>query len=116
MERVGGGGGRFGGAPDTATAADRAFPGLCRATFRGGYTLSIMVADIAKGAVDHVTESTVTAREVWHNQPNDPVFSNINRMFWARRARRLPALAVDGRVGPVLVGEARWLDHEARCC
>ena len=78
-----GGGGRFGGTPDTATAADRAFPGLCRATFRGGYTLSIMVADIAKGAVDHVTESTVVAREIWHNQPDDPVFSNINRMFWA---------------------------------
>ena len=76
------GGGRFGGAPDTATAVDRSFPGLCRATFRGGYTLSIMVADIGKGAVDHVTESTVEAREIWHNQPNDPVFNNINRMFW----------------------------------
>lgn len=76
------GGGRFGGVPDTANAVDRAFPGLCRATFRGGYTLSIMVADVGKGAVDHVTESTVSAREVWHNQPNEPVFSNINRMFW----------------------------------
>jgi dipeptidyl aminopeptidase/acylaminoacyl peptidase len=77
-----GGGGRFGGQPDTASAVDRAFPGLCRATFRGGYTLSIMVADISKGAVDHVTESTTEAREVWHNQPNEPVFNNINRMFW----------------------------------
>jgi dipeptidyl-peptidase-4 len=76
------GGGRFGGQPDTASAVDRRFPGLCRATFRGGYTLSIMVADIPRGAVDHVTESTAEAREVWHNQPNEPVFSNINRMFW----------------------------------
>ena len=75
-------GGRFGGQPDTATAVDRAFPGLCRATFRGGYTLSIMIADIGKGAVDHVTESTATAREIWHNQPDDRVFNNINRMFW----------------------------------
>ena len=67
---------------DTATAVDRAFPGLCRATFRGGYTLSIMIADIGKGAVDHVTESTATAREIWHNQPDDRGFNNINRMFW----------------------------------
>ena len=77
------GGGRFGGAPDTASAVDRQFPGLCRATFRGGYTLSLMVADIGRGTVSHVDESTVEAREVWHNQPNDPVFNNINRMFWA---------------------------------
>jgi Tol biopolymer transport system component len=76
------GGGRFGGAPDSATAVDRAFPGLCRATFRGGYTLSIMVADIGAGAVDHVAESTREAREIWHNQPDDRVFTGINRMFW----------------------------------
>jgi len=66
------GGGRFGGAPEMATAADSAFPGLCRATFRGGYTLSLMVADVAGGA----------AREIWHNEPNDSVFTNIGRMFW----------------------------------
>lgn len=76
------GGGRFGGAPDTASAVDRSFPGLCRATFRGGYTLSLMVADIGRGAVDHVTESTREAREVWHNRPNEPVFNTINRLFW----------------------------------
>ena len=77
------GGGRFGGTPDTASAVDRQFPGLCRATFRGGYTLSLMVADIGRGTVSHVDESTVEAREVWHNQPDEPVFNNINRMFWA---------------------------------
>ena len=78
------GGGRFGGAPDTATAVDRRFPGLCRATFRGGYTLSLMVADVPRGGVDHLREAATEpwAREVWHNQPNDPVFNNINRMFW----------------------------------
>ncbi|HEX7124134.1 MAG TPA: prolyl oligopeptidase family serine peptidase [Gemmatimonadaceae bacterium] len=68
----GGRGGR-GGGPDTATAADRAFPGLCRATFAGGYTLAIMVADVATGQ----------AREVWHNRPNEPVFTNITRLHWA---------------------------------
>ena len=77
-----GGGGRFGGAPDTASAVDRRFPGLCRATFRGGYTLSLMVADVPRGNVDHIAESTVEPREIWHNQPNDPVFNNINRLFW----------------------------------
>lgn len=76
-----GGGGRFGGAPDTASAVDRQFPGLCRATFRGGYTLSLMVADVPT-AGDHIGESTIEAREVWHNQPDEPVFSNINRLFW----------------------------------
>jgi len=80
--RGGGGGGRFGGQPDTATAVDREFPGLCRATFRGGYTLSLMVADISRGTVSHEDESLKEAREIWHNQPDDLVFNNINRMFW----------------------------------
>jgi dipeptidyl aminopeptidase/acylaminoacyl peptidase len=39
---------------------------LERATFRGGYTVSIMKADAATGE----------AREVWHNQPNDPIVTN----------------------------------------
>ncbi len=76
------GGGRFGGQPDTANPIDRRFPGLCRATFRGGYTLSLMVADINRGTVSHEDESLKAAREIWHNQPNEPVFNNINRMFW----------------------------------
>src|SRR5690606_3632335 len=52
--RGGGRGGR-GAGPDTATAVDRAFPGLCRATFADGSTLAIMVADVGGGA----------ARTVW---------------------------------------------------
>ncbi len=78
----GGGRGGRGGGPDTATAVDRQFPGLCRATFRGGYTLSIMVADIPSGTMGHVEESAMPAREVWHNAPDDPVFTTINRLFW----------------------------------
>jgi dipeptidyl-peptidase-4 len=42
-------------------------PGLQRATFKGGYTLSVMKADVATGE----------AREVWHNQPNDPIVNNF---------------------------------------
>lgn len=73
VERGGGrGGGRGGAVPDTALPVDREFPGLCRATFAGGYTLSIMVADLATGA----------AREVWHNEPNERVFTSIPRLLW----------------------------------
>ncbi len=42
-------------------------PGLARATFKGGYTLSLWKADVATGE----------AVEVWHNQPNDPTFNNF---------------------------------------
>jgi dipeptidyl aminopeptidase/acylaminoacyl peptidase len=48
-------------------------PGLMQATFRGGYTLSFMVADVATGA----------AREVWHNEPADSVFPNVRSIQWA---------------------------------
>jgi dipeptidyl-peptidase-4 len=41
-------------------------PGLQRATFKSGYTLSVMKADVGSG----------DAREVWHNQPNDPIASS----------------------------------------
>lgn len=42
-------------------------PGLQRATFRGGYTLSIMKANVATG----------DAQEVWHNKASDPIVSNV---------------------------------------
>jgi dipeptidyl aminopeptidase/acylaminoacyl peptidase len=71
------GGGRFGGTPDTATTVDSLFPGLCRATFRGGHTLSLMVAN-----VDSAARLGYEAREVWHNEPNERVFTGIGRMFW----------------------------------
>ena len=48
-------------------------PGLCRATFTGGHTLSIMIADVSSGA----------SRELWHNTPNDSVFNGINVLVWA---------------------------------
>lgn len=68
-----GGFGRGGATPDSASAVDRLFPGLCRASFSGGHTLAIMIGDVESG----------TAEELWHNRPNDPVFTNITRLLWA---------------------------------
>ena len=48
-------------------------PGLCRATFTGGYTLSLMVASVA----------TAAARELWHNAKGDTTFAAINTLLWA---------------------------------
>ena len=67
--RGGRGGGGRGGFAQAGGPAD----GLHRAAFRGGYTLSLMVADVATGK----------AEEVWHNQPNDRAFTNINSITWA---------------------------------
>ena len=47
-------------------------PGLCRATFPGGHTLAVMVADVAKGS----------ARELWHNAPSDSTIPFIARLLW----------------------------------
>jgi len=56
-----------GGAAAANQAASR-IPGLTRATFRGGYTLSVMKANVASGE----------AEEVWHNEPNDRTVPSIN--------------------------------------
>jgi dipeptidyl-peptidase 4 len=82
-----GGGGR--GAPPDTAAEQRARqrPGLFRATFAGGYTLSLMVADVTactttQARLRFADGGCGPAREVWHNQPNDPVFTSIARMLW----------------------------------
>jgi dipeptidyl aminopeptidase/acylaminoacyl peptidase len=63
------GGGRGGrGAVDTLPA-----DGLHRAAFPGGYTVALMIADVATGK----------AHEVWHNQPMDRTFPTINNFMWA---------------------------------
>jgi dipeptidyl aminopeptidase/acylaminoacyl peptidase len=69
--RAGGRGGRGGGGGG-ANAQGRA-DGLYRAEFRGGYTISLMVADVATGK----------AEEAWHNQPSDRTFPNINGILFA---------------------------------
>ena len=78
----GGGGGRAGGAPGGRGGADSArdIPGLYRPTFAGGYTLSIMVAEVA--GCSRAIEGCV-AKELWHNQPDERVFTNIANMQWA---------------------------------
>jgi len=58
--------------PDSAPARPL-IPGLCRATFAGGHTIAIMVADV----------STQSAHELWHNAPNDSTFPAIQRLLWA---------------------------------
>jgi dipeptidyl aminopeptidase/acylaminoacyl peptidase len=62
-------------------------PGLQRATFKGGYTLSVMKADVGSG----------DAREVWHNQPNDPIATTLGNA----------SLAGDYIVFPLVVGGGR---------
>ena len=95
-------------------AGGRRFPGLMRATFKGGYTLSVMKADVATGE----------AEELWHNEPNDRVVatSTIPRLAgnyivfphnvggwrtrWPRRGQQRGAAAAagtGGRVGSLLL-------------
>ena len=59
--------GRGGQEIPAAPAATNNSPGLMRATFKGGYTLSIYKADVTTGE----------AQETWHNQPNDPIVANL---------------------------------------
>jgi dipeptidyl aminopeptidase/acylaminoacyl peptidase len=77
----GGGGARVGRGGDAAPAPVRA-PGLYSSTFKGGYTLSLMVADIATGNI----------REFWHSEPNDRVFSGITNIRWAGESVIFPAV------------------------
>jgi dipeptidyl-peptidase 4 len=65
-------GGRGGGRGAGTNAQGRA-DGLYRAEFKGGYTISLMVADPATGK----------AQEVWHNQPSDRTFPNVNGILFA---------------------------------
>jgi dipeptidyl aminopeptidase/acylaminoacyl peptidase len=68
-----GGQGRGGRGGDEPEGPQSRIPGLTRATFKGGYTLSFWVADVATGE----------AREVWHNKPDDPTFARVNNIDWA---------------------------------
>jgi dipeptidyl-peptidase-4 len=69
----------------TEGAPRQLIPGLCRATFAGGHTLAVMVADVATG----------TARELWHNAPNDSTIPNIQRMMWGSDRILFPTLALN---------------------
>jgi dipeptidyl-peptidase-4 len=69
--------------------AAQQIPGLTRATFKGGYTLSLWKADVATGE----------AHEVWHNEPNDRLFNNFNNLRLAGDYVVVPLLASGGRGG-----------------
>ena len=78
--RQGGGGrgggrgaGRGGGGGDQPNAPVADIPGLSRAAFSGGYTMSFWVGDPATGE----------ASEFWHTTPDERVFANINAIQWA---------------------------------
>jgi dipeptidyl aminopeptidase/acylaminoacyl peptidase len=51
-------------------------PGLTRAIFKGGYTLSMMLGD----------PDTGDAKEIWHTTPDERQFANINSIRWAGRS------------------------------
>jgi dipeptidyl-peptidase-4 len=72
-----GGGGR-GAQPDSSRG--RRSPGFFSTTFPGGYTLSIIVAEVAKCTP---LADGCAARELWHTAPGDSVFTGINRLLWA---------------------------------
>ena len=76
--RGGAGRGGRGGGVEQAGAAR--IDGLYRAAFTGGYTISLMVGDIA-GCPN--VAGWCEAREFWHNQPNDRTFPNIAGIAWA---------------------------------
>ena len=83
--RGGGGAGRGEQREDT-TRLNR-FPGLYRSAFKGGYNTSVMVADVSKcPAASGPTEAGGTecsARELWHNAPNDQKFASMRTLIWA---------------------------------
>jgi acetyl esterase/lipase len=64
-------GGRSEGSESSQPAGTVAnIPGLSQATFKGGYNLSVWKADVASGE----------AVEVWHNEPNDRMFTNFTNL------------------------------------
>src|SRR5262245_1088970 len=75
-----GGQGRGGNQPPPESSV----PGLTRATFRGGYTLSFWVADIPGSLQREDGHLDAPAKEAWHSQPADESFTRVNNIEWAR--------------------------------
>ncbi|MEQ1691232.1 MAG: prolyl oligopeptidase family serine peptidase [Gemmatimonas sp.] len=71
--RGGGGDGAGVGRQDSSRGSMRRSPGFFAATFFGGHTLSLMIADAVTG----------DAKEFWHNAPRDSVFTSAANMEWA---------------------------------
>jgi dipeptidyl aminopeptidase/acylaminoacyl peptidase len=86
--RQGGGRQGGGGRGDQPSAPVADIPGLSRATFAGGYTLSFWAGDPATG----------DAKEFWHTAPDEQVFTGINSIQWAG----------DHVIFPVTVPKDEW--------
>ncbi len=87
--RGGRGQGEAGQGNSNVPPAAQQIPGLTRATFKGGYTLSLYRADVATGE----------AQEVWHNEPNDRLFSTIQNPRLAGDYVVFPLSQFGGRGG-----------------
>jgi len=81
--RPGGGGGQ-GRSGNQQQRPESPIPGLTRATFKGGYTVSFWVADIPGGLMRDDGSIENPAREFWHSQPKDETFDRVNSIQWAR--------------------------------
>ena len=110
-------GGRGGAPTDSSGRGGRATqsPGLYQSRFRGGYTVAVMTADLASGA----------ATEIWHNAPNDSVFTTINNPRWVADRIVFPlapandeweryySLATTGGGAPVMLTTTNGLIEDA---
>ena len=65
--------GHFATAPLQSITRDQVPAGFLQATFEGGSTLQVMVADVASAA----------AREIWHNPAGDSDLAQLNGLLWA---------------------------------
>lgn len=79
--RGGFGRGGRGGEPQGVQSS---IPGMARATFKGGYTLSFWVADVPGGLSRDDGSIESPAREFWHAKPNDETFARVNGIQWTR--------------------------------
>jgi len=97
--RGGNAAGRGEGRAEDTTRFQR-FPGLYRAKFKGGYNTAVMVADVSKcPAASGPTQAGGTecsARELWHNAPNDSAFATMRILVWAGNDRVLFPLSPPG--------------------
>ena len=55
--------------------------GLTRAAFKGGYTTSFWVSEVAPGATIAATDPS-RAREFWHSQPGDTAYARVSSIQW----------------------------------
>ena len=74
-----GGQGRAGDLPPIESP----IPGLARATFRGGYTWSLWVADIPGGLSRDDGSIDTPAKEFWHAPPGAEAFDRVNAIEFA---------------------------------